>query len=195
MVLGYLITFHTYGTWLHGSEKGSVDDDHNIPGEPYVPIDPDRHSREESELKYSPIELDAERRFIVDEAIREVCEYRHWGLRALNPRTTHVHIVVSSSSTPERVMKDFKGYSTRWMREAGILGKAVEPWSYHGSTRYLNTINSFNRGIEYVLHQQGVLLPMKCPAGWTPRSSLRLFRDQNSPEAQENLDTQNEPRT
>jgi hypothetical protein len=32
--LAYLITFPTYGTWLHGDERGSVDRDHNLPGTP-----------------------------------------------------------------------------------------------------------------------------------------------------------------
>lgn len=27
--LAYLITFRTYGTWLHGDERGSVDKNHN----------------------------------------------------------------------------------------------------------------------------------------------------------------------
>jgi len=27
----YLITFTTYGTWVHGDERGSVDREHNIP--------------------------------------------------------------------------------------------------------------------------------------------------------------------
>ena len=30
--LAYFITFHTYGSWLHGAVSGSVDDEHNRPG-------------------------------------------------------------------------------------------------------------------------------------------------------------------
>jgi len=32
--LGYLITCRTYGTWLHGDARGSVDRDHNVYGTP-----------------------------------------------------------------------------------------------------------------------------------------------------------------
>ena len=28
--LGYLITFRTYGTWLHGDKRGSVNDIHGL---------------------------------------------------------------------------------------------------------------------------------------------------------------------
>jgi hypothetical protein len=32
---GYFLTFHTYGTWLHGDERGSIDrKGYNIPGTP-----------------------------------------------------------------------------------------------------------------------------------------------------------------
>jgi len=38
--LAYLITFTTYGTWLHGDPRGSVDREHNVWGTPF--LDPDR---------------------------------------------------------------------------------------------------------------------------------------------------------
>src|SRR5437762_2022331 len=35
--LGYLITFRSYGTWLHGDARGSVDRFHNAFGTPRLP--------------------------------------------------------------------------------------------------------------------------------------------------------------
>ena len=32
----YFITYHTYGTWLHGTERGSVDRRRSIPGTPVL---------------------------------------------------------------------------------------------------------------------------------------------------------------
>lgn len=63
-------------------------------------------------------------------------------------------------------MNDLKGYCTRNMREAGTIAETIEPWVYHGSTRYLNTPNSLARAIQYVLYEQGELLPMIRPAKW-----------------------------
>src|SRR6185295_4547109 len=151
---------------LHGREEGSVDEDHAIPGTPYLPANPARVAREYAALKHPPVELDAERRFVVDATIREVCEYRRWRLAAIHVRTSHVHSVVAAAHSPERVMNDLKGYSTRRLRESGVLSHEIEPWSYHGSTRYLNTENSFARAVAYVLHEQGAALEMQCPAGW-----------------------------
>ena len=167
--LGYFITFHTYGTWLHGCAEGSVDDDHSTPGTTFLPIDLPRHQREQRALKHPPVTLDKQRRFVVDATIREVCTHRSWRLRALQARTTHVHIVVCGEHTPERMMNHFKAYCTRRMREAFVLSKEIEPWAHHGSTRYLNTERSFRRAVQYVLEEQGELLAMRCPQGWTPK--------------------------
>ena len=169
-LLGYLITIHAYGTWLHGRSVGSVDFDHNIPGTLYVPPNREPEQRERDSLKYPPNEFDAQRRFIIDSTIKEVCAYRKWQLHAVHARSTHAHAAVQAKHTPERVMNDLKGYSTRRMREAGILALDIEPWSYHGSTRYLNTANSLAKAIDYVLNQQGDPLEMRCPSGWTPRA-------------------------
>jgi hypothetical protein len=175
--LAYLITFHTYGTWLHGHERGSVDDEHNVPGTPCLPPDAARETRDFARLKHAPVELDAGRRFVVDATVREVCAYRSWRLHALNVRSTHVHAVVSAAHAPERVMNDLKAYATRRMREAAVLPAAVEPWSYHGSTRYLNTEAPLARAVEYVLHEQGAALEMVCPVGWRPREHPATRRE------------------
>ena len=48
---GYLITFHTYGTWLHGDSRGSIDRINNIPGIPMLNSKQNRVLFEKSELK------------------------------------------------------------------------------------------------------------------------------------------------
>ena len=45
MALAYLITFTTYGARLHGSARGSVDDEHNVYGTPLLPVDAERERR------------------------------------------------------------------------------------------------------------------------------------------------------
>jgi hypothetical protein len=53
MALAYFIPFTTYGTWLHGSAKGSVDDEHNVHGTPLVPADA-RREHQEREVMVQP---------------------------------------------------------------------------------------------------------------------------------------------
>lgn len=166
MVLAYLITFSTYGTWLHGEFAGSVDLDHNRPGAPTLAPDPIRVQYEQKLLLTRPVKLTDQMRFVVNQAIDEVCTYRSWRLHACNVRTNHVHVVVTARETPERVMMQFKAYSTRRMRETRIVESGHKVWARHGSTRYVTTPRSLARAIQYVRDEQGDDLPTRLPRGW-----------------------------
>jgi REP element-mobilizing transposase RayT len=158
-LLAYFITFHTYGTWLHGHEEGSVDRTHNTPGEALLSSDRSRERSEHAILKHAPVVLNDSARRIVDDTIREVCRHRGWTIRALHVRSNHVHVVVSAVASPEKVLTDLKAYSTRRLREAGLIGFDTRVWSHHGSTRYLDSPESAQRAIEYTDHYQGEPLP------------------------------------
>jgi REP element-mobilizing transposase RayT len=153
--LAYLITFTCYGTWLHGKGPASVDRDHNIPGTPFLAPDAKREERERRRMDQPPYELDAPRRQVVLNAIREVAEYRAWELYAAHVRTTHVHVVVSSSETPERVMNDFKVYASRGLNKAGFENAERKRWTRHGSNPYLWKPRDVEAAVHYVLHEQG----------------------------------------
>ena len=87
--LAYLITIRTYGTWLPGDERGSIDRFHNIYRGPRVPVNPVLEQQARAKLKSDPLILDARKRKAVKDAILEVCENREWFLRAINVRTNH----------------------------------------------------------------------------------------------------------
>jgi len=160
-VLGYLITFHTYGTWLHGDAKGSVDREHDIPGAPFLDADTQQEFQDFIRLKHEPVILDDRLRAIVDATIREVAATRGWVIHALNVRTNHVHAVVTADVPPERVMSDFKSYSTRRMMEQGDFPRSAKAWARHGSTRYLWNEESLLAAVQYVLTEQGPDLAME----------------------------------
>lgn len=152
----YLITFHTYGTWLHGGARGSVDPSHNRFQGELVPADSNRYSSARSRMKQPALRLGGQQRPVVREAIEGVCAHRGWELLALNVRTTHVHAVVIAAQPPERVMNDFKAWSTRRLREAGVVDRERSIWARHGSTKYLWNQPSVDRAIRYVIEGQGV---------------------------------------
>jgi REP element-mobilizing transposase RayT len=102
-----------------------------------------------------PVELGRGRREAVDKAIREVCEHRDWLLRAINVRTNHVHVVVSARCKSTKALNDFKAYSTRGMRKAGVWESDLSPWAEHGSRRCLWTSRQVDRACDYVINHQG----------------------------------------
>ncbi|MCE9589638.1 MAG: class I tRNA ligase family protein [Planctomycetes bacterium] len=173
----YFITFACYGTWLHGNDRGSVDLNHNIPGTPLLQEDDLREREEFHRLKHAAFTLDEGKRGIVGNTIAEVCDHRGWRLLEGQVRTNHVHVVVEADATPERVMNDFKTYSTRRLREASLAGPDDHVWARHGSTRYLNDEVSIELACQYVRQQEGGPLknseikPSNEPRANEPRAS------------------------
>jgi REP element-mobilizing transposase RayT len=159
MCHAYLITFHTYGSWLHGAERGSVDRHHNQYGAPLRPANAELEQAVKQRLKHDPVNLNAAQRKVVREAIVEVCEFRQWQLKAVHVRTNHVHAVVVSNATAEKVMNDFKTYATRRLREAGLCAASSKIWSRHGSTPHLLTEEAVESACRYVVDGQGAALP------------------------------------
>ena len=156
--LAYFITFTCYGNWLHGDDRGSVDRDHNLPGEPIMLGDEMREHRAFEKSKHSAVTLDEDRRRAVQDAIIEVCEHRGWSLLALHVRPEHVHVVVAADTTPERVMNDLKAYGTRKLRKRDLVDADALVWTRHGSTRYLNDEQGVVGACDYVVEQQGTAM-------------------------------------
>ena len=153
--VAYFITFHTYGTWLHGDENGSVDkNDDNKPGTPVISPNPDLMKFKRLRMKYPPVTLTYKQRKSIDSTISNVSAYNNWKLHAVSARTEHIHVVISALKSPEAVMNSLKSWCTRKMREQGLWIHDNSPWSFHGSTRYIWNEESLQRVCNYVLYCQ-----------------------------------------
>ena len=157
--IAYLLTFRTYGTWLAGDERGSVDKYHNVHGTPYAVSSEPRKNIHTDRLKSPPFLLNAKCRELVEEATREVCSYRDWSLIALHVRTNHVHVVAYGVVSPAKMLNDFKSYSTRKLRENGEWSYDHSPWVDKGSKRNLWNEDHVAAARNYVLNGQGGPLP------------------------------------
>ncbi|MBK6318924.1 MAG: hypothetical protein IPF51_09125 [Dehalococcoidia bacterium] len=152
----YFLTFRTYGTWLHGDPRGSVDREHRDFGEPRIERDDGLLRRRRAVMKNAPFVLDtAAKRQAVDTSIRRTCGLRQWDLLALNVRSNHVHVVVGAESPEEKVLADLKAWATRALRDAGLAAQSADVWSHHGSTRVLTTDSAVAGAILYTLFEQG----------------------------------------
>ncbi len=133
--LAYFLTWRTFGTWLHGDDRGSVDRNHNALGAPLLPPEPAFVQRNRNRMSAPAVIFDQRQRHLVDGAIRERCHHAGWLLLALNVRTNHVHALVAASEPAEQVMVSLKAWAPRRLREEGEA--AGKTWARHGSTRYL----------------------------------------------------------
>ncbi len=153
--LAYFLTMRTYGTWLHGDERGSMDATHNGWRTPRLPPDHDRKSMASVHMRGQPYLLAAESAALVEKTTGEVCVHRGWHLYRVHARTNHVHVVLGAQFPPERIMSDLKAWCTRRLRENGFAQPKQDVWVEHGSTPYLWTEAQLQGAIDYVKNWQG----------------------------------------
>jgi hypothetical protein len=153
--LAYFITFSTYGTWLHGNAKASVDDEHNVYGTPFLEASGDREQQARATMVQPPYVMTEAEREIVCNAIVNLARDRGWQLLAVHVRTNHVHCVISAERDPDRVMSDMKGRASRDLTLAGFDRAERRRWTRHGSTRHLFHEDEIPAAIHYTLDEQG----------------------------------------
>ena len=153
--LAHLITVRTYGTWLHGDKRLSVDrHGFNVFGQPRRLASAELKRVMIANMTNYALRLNDERRALVKQAIEEVCHHRDYELWAVNVLINHFHVVVSARSKPEPIADAFKSYATRKLREARLIRLDVKPWARGRSRRYLWKAKHLSRAINYVLYDQ-----------------------------------------
>ncbi len=153
--VGFFITWTCYGSWLHGDERGSVDDEHNVFGTPLLPVQPRRAIALQRRLTHRPVLLTPAGRSIVTGTITDHCHKRGWELLAVHARSNHVHVVVRCADVlPEKMMGEWKAWSTRRLRASGLILAGQPVWTRHGSTRYLWNEQDIEPTVDYVMDGQ-----------------------------------------
>lgn len=151
----YFLTFTTYGTWLHGDRRGSVDHRHNQPGEPFVEPSFSFQQARRSQMRYAPLRFTDAMRAVVCRTLSEVATHKDWQIAAANVQNDHVHILVfASDKSPEDVTKTLKAYCTRRLREAGLTEPNRTVWTEGGSKRQLWNDTAVQNAKNYTLYKQ-----------------------------------------
>lgn len=149
------LTFTTYGTWLHGDERGSYLRKGKTLREHFIAPDPALEATMRERLKGSPLVLDDAMRQAVDAAIREHCALKGWRVHALNVRTNHVHGVLNAPGVRgERVLNEIKAWATRALRTRKLVAYDQPVWTRRGSIVVLDNEAGFCAAVKYVLHGQ-----------------------------------------
>src|SRR5262245_4916247 len=157
--IAFLITFRSYGTWLHGDSRGSVDRFHNRYGTPRLAPNPQRRQYEQRLMSRTPVRLNRLQRKATEDSIRETCKQLNWVLWVVNVRTNHAHSVVTTDGSSKKARAVLKAKATRTMRERGCWKSEKSPWARKGSRIHLWNQRELFNAIDYVLYDQGELLP------------------------------------
>jgi len=143
--MGYLITWTVYGTFLQGDTRWWRKRS-NGEQAPQPLLEQWHRDR----LKHEVILLNDEHRKVVRSEIEFHCNNRAWKLWVVNPRTNHVHVVVTASEyTGERVRDQLKANCTRGIRQIDIRFTDRPVWTTKGDVQFLKTTVDLERAIDY----------------------------------------------
>jgi REP element-mobilizing transposase RayT len=148
--IAYLVTLRTYGTWLHGDDRGSQNRLANKWSTPKLAPNRALERAERAAMKHPAVQLGPASRAVLERTFLEVCKHRGWRLAAMNVRSEHAHLVVSAQCRPELVLASLKAWASRRVYEEGLNPSHQKMWSRHGSTLYLWTASSLQRAVAYV---------------------------------------------
>jgi REP element-mobilizing transposase RayT len=160
MLYGFFITFTSYGTWLHGNERGSWNRKADALQDWFIPVDPALEEIMRKRMTHPPMTLTGPMRKCVREAIAQHCKFKGWKMHAINVRTNHVHVVVTApDDTAARVLNAMKARATLMLRQNKLVDADRPIWTERGSKIPLDNEQGFYGAIHYVKHGQGPDLP------------------------------------
>jgi REP element-mobilizing transposase RayT len=153
--IAFFLTWSTYGTWLPGDARGWVEYQHGF----QLP-DPILELECAARMTDDACRLAPHQRERVHKQVAETCEHKRWLLHAVNCRTNHVHVVLSSTAHPKTIREQLKAWCTRRLNEqqadSGIpeQDRRSKWWADRGSIRWIFRESDLAAAIEYVLNQQ-----------------------------------------
>ena len=152
--LAFHITFGTYGTRLHGDDRGTVDRSENNFGDPIVGRQEQWHAEETSKLKYPRRILTVEQRITIEQMIPAICERGGWTHIVSAAAPDHVHNLIAATVAG----KDVRKWLKRWLGESLSARWPTEPgqswWAECGSVKWVWKEDYLGRVDEYVGRQR-----------------------------------------
>ena len=148
--LAYFVTWTVYGTFLQGDDrwwrkkrKGSQ--------HPQPKLSQWHRDR----LKHDIVLLNNQHRATVASAIARHCEHRDWKLWIANPRTNHVHVVVSAPGfTGSKVRDQLKANCTGDLRRHDKIFVNRPVWTSKGDWQCINTDDDLEDAVQYAGESQ-----------------------------------------
>ena len=142
MVIAYMLTWTTYGTWLQGDRRGWVKN-----GEIYRP-DTALENANLQQMRANQTTLTKEQRLFAAQAIKKEANKLNQEIFALAVCNNHIHLVVENINLPiGRVVSHYKHAVRLALQENGFEGKL---WTQGFDKRYCMNTRELDAKIVYV---------------------------------------------
>ncbi|WP_417739281.1 hypothetical protein [Rosistilla oblonga] len=143
--LAYFITFTVYGTFLQGDSRWW-----RSRGKGSQTPQPRLEQWHRDRLNHDVVLLDDDQRAAVEAEIHRFSEYRGWKLWKANPRSNHVHVVVTAMGyNGAKVRDQIKANCTRVIRESWPMFIDRPVWTVGGDWQCVNTEEELEQVILY----------------------------------------------
>jgi REP element-mobilizing transposase RayT len=141
-IIGYMVTWTTYGTWLQGEKKGYVKNGKILAQNDKL------KSANQRQQKYPTVKLNSEQKQIVQNSIIEEAQRINHKIFAIAACSNHVHIVAGvSEESIEQAVHRCKYSATSALRKFGSQGKI---WSKGFDKRFCFADKELENKVRYV---------------------------------------------
>ena len=148
--LAYFITWTVYGTFLHGDARWW-----RKKGQGEQRPQPLLEQWHRDRRKHDIVLLNDHQREIVNAEIVRHCLHRHWQLWTANPRTNHVHVVITAKDVTGKMVRDqLKANCTRGIREQYKLFVDRPVWTVGGDWQCINSDDDLEQAVLYASEAQ-----------------------------------------
>ncbi|UUO08397.1 hypothetical protein M4951_08785 [Blastopirellula sp. J2-11] len=148
--IAFFITFTIYGTFLQGDARGwRSRKDGSRPPQPLL----ERWRRDR--LNHDILLLNDAQRTAVEKEIDRLCQFRSWKRWVANPRSNHVHVVITAAGySGEKVRDQLKANCTRALRASWPAFVDRPVWSVGGDWKSINSEDDLEQVILYASESQ-----------------------------------------
>ena len=150
----YHMTFGTYGTRLHGDERGTVSRDQNRFGDPIIGRDDEWRHDEQTSLRFPTVYFHAEQRFFVEATIPAICQRGGWTLHIAACQRDHVHVLLSAERPGRAVRKWLKRWLGEALSERWQTQEDQTWWAEGGSVKWILDEPYFDAVFRYIERQR-----------------------------------------
>jgi REP element-mobilizing transposase RayT len=141
-MIGYVLTWTTYGSWLQGDERGWIKD-----GRLRAP-DRKLYKNNLLSLKQKPVRLSSSQKKVVENSILSGAKRKNQKVYALAVCSDHVHLVLDKGSeTVESSAKRYKQITAYALKQNGSNGRI---WTKGYDKRFFYQEDEVQRKIQYV---------------------------------------------
>lgn len=152
--IAYHITFGTYGTRLHGDERGTIDIKRNKPGDPIIGQNEHWQQYENQILNHKPVTFNEEQRHFIQKSLPQICERGEWTHHCSACQDNHIHIMLSTSSDEKMVRKWLKRWLGELLSNKHPLPSQQSWWAEGGSIKWIWDDFYLDAVYQYVIKQR-----------------------------------------